>query len=346
MHRILTYTFLFISMALAWWALELQTKLVVKEKQLSELRKASDAAKAAETKAAAEIAPLNENIARLTAERDEARASAGKVAAEAPDKATSGDENANLLGGLLKQMDSPEMKQVMRSQQLAGVRKEYSALFKKWALSPSDMDAVLNVLTDKEMGGASEALSLINGAADAKSVNDLTEAIKKREADSKERLKGILGDERMKEIEAFDEQREKDQLVGRYSEHLDVVGFPLNPQQRNQLAEIIKTESGAETTASKAEELSLLTTGGMTDDALAKFRKGEEEKQSRIIKKVTGVLSPDQVSGLQSAFREQNQEQEAGMKMVGQMLKSSDGTAIKGDSVIKFETKVIVPARK
>ena len=80
MRRILTYTFLCISIALAWWALELQAKLVVKEKQLAELRSGRDSAQAAETQAKAGLAPLHENIARLTAERDEARAAAGKVA--------------------------------------------------------------------------------------------------------------------------------------------------------------------------------------------------------------------------------------------------------------------------
>ena len=77
MHRVLTYAFLCLSMALAWWALELQTKLVVKEKQLHDLRKTHEASQSAEKLAKAETAPLAENIARLTNERDEARAAAG-----------------------------------------------------------------------------------------------------------------------------------------------------------------------------------------------------------------------------------------------------------------------------
>ena len=351
MHRILTYTFLCISIALAWWALELQAKLVVKEKQLAELHSARGSAQAAATQAKALLAPLHENIARLTVERDEARAAAGKVAVASAESAApaapADDVNANILGGFLKQMDSPEMKQMMRSQQLAGVRKEYSALFRKWALSPADMDAALNALTDKEMGGASEALSLVGGTADAKAVTDLSEKIKNQETQSKERLKSILGEERMKEMEQFDREKEKEQIVGRYSEHLDIVGFPLNPQQRNQLAEIIQSESGTDAAKSEAEELALLTGGGMTDEALAKYRKEEEDKQSRIVRKAAGILSPDQMSGLQSAFREQNQEQEAGMKMVGQLLKAgggASGAVIQGSPGIQVKTQIIKTA--
>ena len=45
----------------------------------------------------------------------------------------------------------------------------------------------------------------------------------------------------------------------------------------------------------------------------------------RVIQKAKTFLSPDQVSGLQSAFREENQEREAGMKMIGQVMKEGRG---------------------
>ena len=47
MYRFLTISFLFIGMALAFWALDLQGKLVLKERELLVLRKERDAAIAA-----------------------------------------------------------------------------------------------------------------------------------------------------------------------------------------------------------------------------------------------------------------------------------------------------------
>ena len=48
MYRFLTIAFLFIGMALAFWALDLQGKLVLKERDILTLRKERDAALAAE----------------------------------------------------------------------------------------------------------------------------------------------------------------------------------------------------------------------------------------------------------------------------------------------------------
>jgi hypothetical protein len=344
MHRILSIFFLVTSMALAWWALELQAKLVVKEKQIHDLRKANEAALAAEKNAKSENAPLSENIARLTKERDDARASAGANVTSrkgATDSApTHEDANANLLSGLLKQMDSPEMKEVMRTQQLSSIRKEYAALLKKWNLSPADAEAFLNVMADKELGGASEALSIINGTQDEKAVAALVENTKKREAEAKERIKSILGEERMKEIDAFDKERERDQVVSRYSEHLDIAGFPLNAQQRNQLSEVMQGEVSSKL-EDQAAEMEMLSSGNISDETIAKMRRREEEKQTRIIQKATGFLSPDQVAGLQSAFREQNQEQEAGLKMMTQFMKSGSGAKggiINGGAKVEIKT--------
>ena len=288
MYRVLTLAFLFISMGLAWWALELQAKLVVKETHLFELRKERDAAKAAEKQAKADTAPLHENIARLQKERDEAAA-----------KSPAEDANAGLLGGLFKQMDSPEMKTAMRSQQLAANRKEYGPLLKRWNLSPADMDAVLNFLADKEMGASAN-------------------------------IKSVLSDERMKELESFEQAQAHTRTVSRYAEQLDISGFPLTAEQSKQLADALQSESGtpAEQSATEAEELRLLSSGAIDDAALAKINKREDDKQTRIIQKAKSFLSPDQVSGLQAAFREENQEREAGMKRVGELMKAGGGTSL------------------
>ena len=328
MYRILTIAFLFISMSLAWWALELQAKLVVKEKALFDLRKERDTAQSAEKQANSAVAPLRENVARLQKERDAAR----QVAAQSPtqvSKLEAEDPNAGLLGGLLKQMDSPEMKTMMRSQQLAANRKEYGPLLKRWNLPPADADIVLNFLTDKE-----DAFSSTSGDA-AANVN----------------FKSILGDARMKELEAFEQAQSRTRAVGRYAEHLDISGFPLNAEQSNQLADIIQTAEGTPTEQGQieTEEMRLLSSGAIDEATLAKIRKRDEDKQSRIIQKAKLFLSPDQVSGLQSAFREENQERDASMKMVGEIMKAggaASGTVLPWNSRMQIQTKVTIPLKK
>lgn len=322
MHRILSVFFLVLSMGLAWWALELQSKLLFKEKALVLLRNERDAANTAARQATADAAPLRENIERLQKERDEARTLAENSPTPA---APTADPNAVAFGGLLKQMDSPEMKNMMRSQQLAETRKQYGPLLKRWALSPADADTVLDFLIEKEIGDVSGVFSAINGAP-----GDLVASMEKKAADTKAHLKTVLGDEKMKELETFEDEIEQTNTVGRYADHLDVSGFPLSAPQRTQLSESIKSESGSpkDKDAAELEEIQMLANGKIDDAALAKLNKREEDKQMRIVQKAKGFLSPDQVSGLQSAFREENQEREAGMKMVGQFMKAGGGAKV------------------
>lgn len=324
MHRVLSIFFVVVCTALAWWALELQGKLVFKEKELLTLRKERDAAQAAEKLARAEIAPLQENIERLRKERDEARGtSKDLIAAPADSPATPEAEDlaAGLIGSLLKQLDSSEMKDMVRSQQSAETRKTYGKLLKRWNLSPAESDTVLNILADRELGDISGVLSLASGKADKDSIESLGKSLEEGTSKANEKLKAVLGAGRMKELEAFDAEQEREQTVGRYSEHLDISGSPLSPQQRTQLADLIKNEGGE--SAGEAEDLVALANGSATDEGLAKLRKATEERQARITQKASAFLSPDQVSGLQSAFREENNEQDSSFRFLRGMMKDA-----------------------
>lgn len=219
MHRVLSIFFVVVCAALAWWLLELQAKLVFKEKELLTLRTERDAALAAEKLARTEIMPLQENAERLRKERDEARAgSNGSVVSTVglPAVAEAADSAGGSFSGLLKQMDSPEMKNMIRSQQTAETRKAYGKLLKRWNLSSAESETVLNILTDRELGDISEILSLANGTADQQTVESIGESLEKGKSKADERLKAVLGAERMKELAAFDAEQEREQIVSRY----------------------------------------------------------------------------------------------------------------------------------
>ena len=317
----------------------MQGKLVFKEKELLTLRKERDAAQAAEKVARAELAPLQENAERLRKERDEALGNPkGSIAGNAVSPATpdAGDSAAGFIGDLLKQMDSPEMKNMIRSQQTAETRKTYGKLLKRWNLSPAESDTVLNILADRELGDISEVLSLASGKATQETVESIGKSLEQGKTKADERLKAVLGAARMEELEAFDAEQEREQTVGRYSEHLDINGSPLNQQQRTQLADLIHKEGSD--SSHEQEELAALATGSVTDEQLAKLRKATEERQARITQKAAAFLSPDQVSGLQSAFREENDEQDLSFRLLRDMTKD----AKPGESAIRVAPKVHV----
>lgn len=268
MYRFLTIAFLFIGMALAFWALDLQGKLVLKERDLLTLRKERDAAIAAAKAARAEIAPP-----RLHDGADQAGP----------------DVNAALLGAALKQIDSPEMQAMLRTQSLAAARTEYGPLLQPWNLSAADSETVLGLLAEDYSAAA------------------------------RERLTTLIGEARVKELEAFEQERGRDEALGRYSEHLDILGFPLSEPQRAQLNAIFRADGGGIWANIEPKE-----EGNFSDELIAKLRRKNEEQQSRILQKASGTLTPDQVNALHSAFREQNEASETGMRAVRQLLNDGD----------------------
>jgi hypothetical protein len=288
MYRALTIAFVFLCTALAWWALELQGKLVYKEKELFELRKARAAALEAEKRVQVENASLKENVERLRKERDAARG-------EAPEAVHNSPDSDGAIKGFIKPMETPEMKKMLRSQYWAETKKTYAKLLKRWNLSSEEADSVIGILTEREIS------------------DFLPSSSEHGYYQQNEKLKAVIGPERMKELEAFDKEQERELVVSRYADHLDITGSSLNPQQRTQLADLIRKEnSGA--------GFGAFDVGDISEVAIAKSRRLREETQGRIIRDAAKFLSPDQVSGLQSAFREENEQTETSLKSILQSL--------------------------
>lgn len=115
-----------------------------------------------------------------------------------------------------------------------------------------------------------------------------------------------------------------------------------------QLAELISKEGGG--SAGQHEELSSVATGTATDEQIATLRKTTEERQSRITQKASAFLSPDQLNGLQTAFREENDEQESSLKFVREMRKGANpgAPAIHVSPKVRVEIKSsssVIPAK-
>ncbi len=310
MYRALTITFVVLCTALAWWALELQGKLVFKEKELTELRKARAAALEAGRQGKAENTALLENVERLRKERDAVRGEAPEAAAPTDAEASGASSASELIEQSAKLMIAPEVKAIMRAQLLAASRKTYGELFKRWNLSNEETEAVLRALIDRDTSGFSTDISTLPYAvSDNTSIAPIVESFAKERAVADEKLETVLGAERMKELAAYDDEVEREYVVSRYAEQLDIAGSSLNPQQRTQLVDLIRKENSG-------VGFSAFDGGDLSEAAIAKSSRSREIIQARVIRDATTFLSPDQVNGLQSAFREEIEQVEDHLKFM------------------------------
>ncbi len=323
MQRALIVVLVLISAALTWWALDLQRRLATAEGALFSLRNEHGAAQkaAALAKAAAKVTPPAEAAQPV-------------------------EPDPNLLGGLLQSMDSPEMRKMMRGQALTEARKEYAGLVKKWGLSPKDAEQFAQFISDRDFADTGDAMAFLkDGTLDEKKMAEMEKKEADRAKESAARLKALLGEQRVVELEKFDAEKEHLTSVARYSDQLTMAGFPLDAKQQEELGNILRTVAAADgekTPSQRKLEEAAEFMAGCTEESIAAARKKDEAVQRQVIARATGLLNPDQVSALQSAFKDENAEKEMGLKFAGQMMKSG---ALKEAPSGKTEVKTQVILR-
>ncbi len=328
MQRVLITALVVLSIFLGWLVSDLRGRLSSAESALVFLRMENDAASKKAAFVQAEVEPLRANIARLTEERDRARDIA-KVQPPASTLAENVEPEAkepNLFGGLLQSMDSPEMRKMMRVHAVAATRKEYAALIKTWALSPRDVEQFVELMADRDFSEGADAMDFLKGGAvDEKKIAEMETKSEARKKENETRLKSLLGAKRAGELEKFEAEKERVAAVSRYSDHFTTAGFPLDARQEEELGKILRTaevDAQGKSAARRNLDDAAVFTAGLTDEAVAEARRSDEARQRSVVEHSIGLLSPDQISALQAAFREENDEREMGMKLTAQMMKS------------------------
>ncbi len=116
---------------------------------------------------------------------------------------------------------------------------EHSALMRRLGLNVAESARFLEILA-RDMERATD----IGAATRAQNLSSVDPEIKalteQRERDRKEALRVLLGPERMKQLEAGDDQRMNRETIGEFAASLHATPTPLTPAQGNDLAVILR----------------------------------------------------------------------------------------------------------
>ena len=323
-HRIITVCLATACAGLGLYAVTLRSDLAGLRGELLGARLERDGARKGEEAARERLIPLQENVARLTTERDQLRK--GSVAPQPEPAQIPAPVNAHPMEALAQTFATPEVQQMVRREALTDARKGFADVLKKWNLSPAETDQFLQFVADRDSADASDALAMLaSGKLDEKSI---TEQEARQDAARKEnnaRLKALLGDARYAEFEAADALATERKAISAYRDHLESAGVPLTSEQRSALARIVTKEKPDENDW-HPEDVEFFTQG-MTDAQMLKMRQRQEAAHARITQQATGFLSPDQVAALQAAFRSEVEEQDLALKMARTIFQSAAPTA-------------------
>jgi hypothetical protein len=303
----------------------LNSRIVAQEKSLADaLRGLSDAN--------GQLTTLTEDNARLKKERDEAKSRSAVAATDSSWKATDGrplqggGDMRALFQGFAKQMDDPEFRKMMQSNQERMIAGAYESLFKKLNLSEEDSKLVAELLSSRNMAALDQGRKLMNGKADEASMQAVRKEIQTTKEESDAKIKGMLGEDKFKELTNFEHTVGDQRALDGFARNFERKSMPLQAEQKDALSNIMREER----LKFPGNEIPDLGGGpGMsilkTDAELKTEQEQEKTYQENVINRAGQAgLSPDQINGLRDSFKERN-DRRAMSRFMGRAMLGGGG---------------------
>lgn len=336
MQRILLIILTVSTAVAGWLAFDYHQRLSDRDAKIAALTIERDAARSAEKNAVDQTAPLKENIQRLTAERDRLKTVANASAEPEPTPAQPapgtepGASGKEIFGGMAKMLQSEEGKKMMRAQTTMVVKMQYTELAKRLKLSPQESDQLMGLLADRQNALTADAMGAFTGTQpDEASLKQLSEKAEASRKEYDEKLKTTLGDERFKQLQAYEKSVGERMMMTQFEPQLAAAGAPLEAAQKEQLIEIMSAErlkSPPSVFDANTSQKDPAAFNALKDDAAVdRWMQQEQDFQRRVLQSATKALNPDQINALQQAFQQTSEMQKFGLKMSREMF-SAKGT--------------------
>ena len=290
-----------------------------------------------------EVSQEKEHAANFREQLDEATANAEAKSAELaqlksaamkttdPEKgpkeskpSSSETKAGNSFGDMLQK---PEMREMVKAQQklvLSGmVDKNYAQLFANLGLSPEQSATLKDLVLKKMLVDAGMGVSLLGSDQDATKRADLLQQAKTEKDGINEQIKQFLGDDGYSQFQTYEKSQPERMGVNMFKDQLASGPSPLQPDQESQLIQALGEERQNFKFTTDFSDQSRLTSdfaSTFTEEKIDQWKQEREQLDERYLLRAQSILSPDQVTAFKSYLVTQNQLQEAGLKLAGQMF--------------------------
>jgi hypothetical protein len=222
-------------------------------------------------------------------------------------------------GALAKMLEDPDMKKMMRQQQLVMMDTMYGPLFKELGLSPEETEKFKELLIDGQMKGVEGAGALFSGDRDPAERAEAIKAMGEQQKQLDEQLKTFLGDERYAQYKDYQESMGERTSLDQFQNQLAGGQNPLTEEQSGQLLALMKEERknspsifGKDPNAMPdPDQLEAM----LSEEKMNKHFEQQEELNRRILERAKAVLTPEQLVALNNHQNSQLQMQRFGMTM-------------------------------
>ncbi len=238
------------------------------------------------------------------------------VATPVPTAAPAGGTTNNPFAGMAEMMKSPQMKEMMRAQQKMAVDGMYGSLSKYLTLSTNDMDALKELLMQRQMALMDAGLSMMNGSgADQKQAAEDAKALK---AEYDKKISDLLGTQDYPVFQEYEKGAADRMSVQMFKGSLPA-DATLTDQQEESLIAAMAEERKALPTTSMMNNQSP-DPSKFTEESIAEALKQMEQLQQRDAERAAAILTPAQLDQFTKFQQQMNSMAAAGMKMAAQMF--------------------------
>ena len=222
----------------------------------------------------------------------------------------------NLFAGLAGMMKNPQMKEMIRAQQKMMLDQMYGALFKSLNLSADQLDALKDLLLERQMALMDAGLSTMSGSeSDRKQAMEESKTLK---SDYDKKIQDLIGQQ---DYQAF---QDYEKTVG---ERVQVQMFKgtlpadaaLTDQQEYDLITAMFEERKALPASSLLNNQNP-DPSQLTEDRIAELSKQMEQLQQAYANRATAILTPAQLEQFTKWQQQMSAMQAASLKMAAQMF--------------------------
>ncbi len=227
-----------------------------------------------------------------------------------------GDMRA-IARGFLDKLDDPEFRSAMKANQERMITSVYGSLFKKLGLDDQTAKLAADLIGERNIAAMQKGRKLMEGEPSETAMGDVRKDVESVKADYDTKLKSVLGDDKFQEFTSYEQTVGDQRSLDAFSRNFERSGTPLQPDQRDALAGIMREER-LKTPSNEIPDIG----GGpgmamLMSDSEAKARQQQEaDYESRVLNRAPQAgLSPDQVNVLQDSFKQRSDQRTMGRAM-------------------------------
>lgn len=258
------------------------------------------------------------DLERQLAEMEGKLLNAAKQQAAVVQKRESEQRPARMLAEVLR---TPEMKELVKQQNLAQLDMFYGGLFKKFQLTGAELEDFKKLLAERVQAEGEFSLQAMGGVSSSRDARAAQKALKDARDANDAKIRTFLNNEEdYLAYQSWEQSRPERMLLALGLSTFSGQGEPLSSAQEDQL---VSAMLGARMRRSDVPDLTKpenLSPENLSVDSIARILGSYDAQAQEVVAAASVFLSPRQLEALKVMQQQQKTMQEAGLKMGAAMF--------------------------